>query len=63
MSSFPNLYHGVSTEQSLKSLKSLFKHTADPSSIAAIIIEPVQGEGGFNIVPKDFIRSAQEALR
>jgi 4-aminobutyrate aminotransferase len=52
---FPNLYHGVSTEQSLKSLKSLFKHTADPSSIAAIIIEPVQGEGGFNIVPKDFM--------
>jgi 4-aminobutyrate aminotransferase len=52
---FPNLYHGVSTEQSLKSLKSLFKHTADPSSIAAIIVEPVQGEGGFNIVPKDFM--------
>ena len=38
-----------------KSLKSLFKHTADPSSIAAIIIEPVQGEGGFNVVPKDFM--------
>jgi len=52
---FPNLYHGVSSEQSIKSLKSLFKHTADPSSIAAIIIEPVQGEGGFNIVPKDFM--------
>ncbi|ADJ22786.1 4-aminobutyrate aminotransferase [Hyphomicrobium denitrificans ATCC 51888] len=52
---FPNLYHGGSTEQSLQSLKSLFKHTADPSSIAAIIIEPVQGEGGFNIVPKDFM--------
>jgi 4-aminobutyrate aminotransferase len=52
---FPNLYHGVSTEQSLKSLKSLFKHTADPSSIAAIVIEPVQGEGGFNIVPKEFM--------
>jgi 4-aminobutyrate aminotransferase len=52
---FPNTYHGVSSEESLKSLKSLFKHTADPSSIAAIIIEPVQGEGGFNIVPKDFM--------
>ncbi|AGK58256.1 4-aminobutyrate aminotransferase [Hyphomicrobium denitrificans 1NES1] len=52
---FPNLYHGVSTEQSLRSLRSLFKHTADPSSVAAIIIEPVQGEGGFNIVPKDFM--------
>ena len=52
---FPNLYHGGSTEQSIRSLKSLFKHTADPSSIAAIIIEPVQGEGGFNVVPKDFM--------
>jgi 4-aminobutyrate aminotransferase len=52
---FPNEYHGVSTADSLDSLKSLFKHSVDPSSIAAIIIEPVQGEGGFNIVPKDFM--------
>jgi len=54
---FPNTYHGVSGEQSLAALKSLFKHTADPSSIAAIIIEPVQGEGGFNIAPFDFLRA------
>ena len=54
---FPNLYHGVSGEQSLDSVKALFKYTADPSSIAAIIIEPVQGEGGFNIAPFDFLRS------
>jgi 4-aminobutyrate aminotransferase len=54
---FPNVYHGVSGEQSLAALKSLFKHTADPSSIAAIIIEPVQGEGGFYIAPFDFLRS------
>lgn len=52
---FPNLYYGGSTEGSLRSLKSLLKHTADPSSIAGIIIEPVQGEGGFNIVPRDFM--------
>ncbi|MFA5956033.1 4-aminobutyrate--2-oxoglutarate transaminase [Hyphomicrobium sp.] len=52
---FPNLYHGGSTEKSIQSLKSLFKHTADPSTIAGIIIEPVQGEGGFNVVPKDFM--------
>ena len=52
---FPNTFHGGSTDESLKSLQSLFKHTADPSSIAAIIIEPVQGEGGFNIVPKEFM--------
>ena len=54
---FPNIYHGVSGEQSLDALKALFKYTADPSSIAAIIIEPVQGEGGFYIAPFDFLRS------
>ncbi len=54
---FPNAYHGVSVEQSLASLKSLFKHTADPSSIAGIIIEPVQGEGGFNIAPPEFFKA------
>jgi 4-aminobutyrate aminotransferase len=54
---FPNTYHGVSGEQSLAALKDLFKYTADPSSIAAIIIEPVQGEGGFYIAPFDFLRA------
>jgi 4-aminobutyrate aminotransferase len=54
---FPNAYHGVSSEQSLAALKALFKYTADPSSIAAIIIEPVQGEGGFYIAPFDFLRA------
>ncbi len=54
---FPNIYHGVSSEDSLASIKALFKYSADPSSIAAIIIEPVQGEGGFYIAPFDFLRS------
>jgi len=53
---FPNTYHGVTSEQSLEAIKALFKYTADPSSIAAIIIEPVQGEGGFYIAPFDFLR-------
>lgn len=54
---FPNIYHGVSSEQSLAALNALFKYTADPSSIAAVIIEPVQGEGGFYIAPFEFLRS------
>jgi 4-aminobutyrate aminotransferase len=53
---FPNTYHGVTSEESIAALKALFKYTADPSSIAAIIIEPVQGEGGFYIAPFDFLR-------
>ena len=52
---FPNLYHGTSSAESIKALKALFKYQADPSTIAGIIIEPVQGEGGFNIAPFDFL--------
>ncbi|MGH6802846.1 MAG: 4-aminobutyrate--2-oxoglutarate transaminase [Methyloceanibacter sp.] len=54
---FPTIYHGVSSGESLAALRDLFKYTADPSSIAAIIIEPVQGEGGFYIAPFDFLRA------
>jgi 4-aminobutyrate aminotransferase len=54
---FPNTYHGVSGDESLAALKALFKYTTDASTIAAIIIEPVQGEGGFYIAPFDFLRS------
>jgi 4-aminobutyrate aminotransferase len=57
---FPNEYHGVSTTDSLDGLKALFKYTADPSSIAGIMIEPVQGEGGFNIVPQDFMQALRK---
>lgn len=53
---FPNLYHGTSASESLKALNALFKYQADPSTIAGIIIEPVQGEGGFNIAPADFLK-------
>ncbi|HEY6656515.1 MAG TPA: 4-aminobutyrate--2-oxoglutarate transaminase [Methyloceanibacter sp.] len=54
---FPNSYHGVSSEQSLAALKALCKYPTDASTIAAIIVEPVQGEGGFYIAPFDFLRS------
>jgi 4-aminobutyrate aminotransferase len=54
---FPNTYHGVTSEQSIAALKALFKYTTDASTIAAIIVEPVQGEGGFYIAPFDFLRS------
>jgi 4-aminobutyrate aminotransferase len=52
---FPNLYHGTSVADGIKALKGLFKYQADPSSIAGIIIESVQGEGGFNIAPPEFL--------
>jgi 4-aminobutyrate aminotransferase len=52
---FPVPLHGVTTEQSLAALETLFKADVDPSRVAAIIIEPVQGEGGFYEVPKEFL--------
>ncbi|PHV11510.1 4-aminobutyrate--2-oxoglutarate transaminase [Chitinimonas sp. BJB300] len=51
---FPIELHGVSSADSIKHLHMLFKADIDPKRVAAIIIEPVQGEGGFYSVPKPF---------
>lgn len=53
---FPNEYHGVTSEMSIAQLKQLFKSTIDPERVAAFIIEPVQGEGGFNIASAQFLK-------
>jgi 4-aminobutyrate aminotransferase len=54
---FPQPYRGVTTEQALSDLDRLFHGDIDPKSVAAIIIEPVQGEGGFNVAPFDFLHA------
>ncbi len=54
---FPSAIHGVSVEQALQSVHALFKVDVDPQRVAAIIIEPVQGEGGFNVAPPKFMRA------
>ncbi len=54
---FPIGYHGVSVEESLKSLNNLFKVDIAPSDVAAMIIEPVQGEGGFYPAPNEFMQA------
>ena len=54
---FPTAYHGVSVADSLAAIEQLFKNDIDPGQVAAIIIEPVQGEGGFNIAPPEFLRA------
>lgn len=53
---FPIDLHGISTEQSLGALTKLFKADLDPDRVAAIIVEPVQGEGGFYEAPADLMR-------
>jgi 4-aminobutyrate aminotransferase len=54
---FPSKTSGVTTADSLKALNHLFKADIDPKRVAAIIFEPVQGEGGFNPAPADFVRA------
>jgi 4-aminobutyrate aminotransferase/4-aminobutyrate aminotransferase/(S)-3-amino-2-methylpropionate transaminase len=54
---FPQPYRGITTEQALADLDRLFHGDIDPKSVAAIIIEPVQGEGGFNVAPAEFLRA------
>lgn len=52
---FPNALHGVSVAQALQSVELLFKNDIEPERVAAFIIEPVQGEGGFYVAPAEFI--------
>jgi 4-aminobutyrate aminotransferase/(S)-3-amino-2-methylpropionate transaminase len=57
---YPVEYHGRTAEQSLCALDELFHADVEPSQVAAIIIEPVQGEGGFYPAPPAFLRSLRE---
>lgn len=52
---FPNALHGVSVDDSISALEQLFKCDVEPSRVAAIIFEPVQGEGGFYAAPPEFV--------
>jgi 4-aminobutyrate aminotransferase len=57
---FPNALHGVSVADSLRAIEHLFKADIEPTRVAAIIFEPVQGEGGFNEAPSDFVRGLRK---
>ncbi|MEV8468831.1 4-aminobutyrate--2-oxoglutarate transaminase [Fluviibacterium sp. DFM31] len=57
---FPIDLHGISTQQSLDALTKLFKADLDPARVAAIVIEPVQGEGGFYQAPAELMRGLRK---
>lgn len=57
---FPIAHHGVSVQDSLNALERLFKADVEPEQVAAIILEPVQGEGGFYIAPKEFMQALRQ---
>lgn len=52
---YPNALHGVSVDDALHSVELLFKNDIEPERVAAFILEPVQGEGGFYVAPNDFV--------
>lgn len=52
---FPNRRQGISVDDALHSVETLFKNDIEPTRVAAFILEPVQGEGGFYIAPNDFV--------
>jgi 4-aminobutyrate aminotransferase len=56
----PYPYRGVSTQDALAGLELLFKQDVDPESVACIVLETVQGEGGFIPMPAEFVRALKE---
>ena len=52
---FPNAYRGVSTDEALAAIERMFSTSVAAESVAAIIFEPVQGEGGFIVAPPEFV--------
>ena len=57
---FPQEVHNITTEDAMSGLTKLFKADLDPARVAAIIFEPVQGEGGFYPAPKDLVRGIRK---
>ncbi|MFV3314326.1 4-aminobutyrate--2-oxoglutarate transaminase [Pseudomonas sp. NY15374] len=57
---YPNEYRGVSTEKALVALQEVFDTQIAADRVAAIIIEPVQGDGGFIAAPAEFMRALRK---
>jgi 4-aminobutyrate aminotransferase/(S)-3-amino-2-methylpropionate transaminase len=54
---FPSEFHGIGTDEALRALDRLLMSSIDPARVAAFIVEPVQGEGGFNVAPPAFLQA------
>ena len=57
---FPVAHQGIDVAHSLKALQQVFKADVAADEVAAIIIEPVQGEGGFHIAPPALLQALRE---
>jgi 4-aminobutyrate aminotransferase / (S)-3-amino-2-methylpropionate transaminase / 5-aminovalerate transaminase len=57
---YPNAYHGITPEDALKALQTIFSTQIQPDRVAAVILEPVQGDGGFLAAPPEFMRALRK---
>jgi 4-aminobutyrate aminotransferase / (S)-3-amino-2-methylpropionate transaminase / 5-aminovalerate transaminase len=56
----PYPYRGITTKDAIAGLEELFLREVDPHSVACVVLEPVQGEGGFIVMPDDFPRALKD---
>ncbi|RKL57471.1 4-aminobutyrate--2-oxoglutarate transaminase, partial [Acinetobacter baumannii] len=53
---YPVPAKGISVDAAIESVEDIFSEDIAPHDVAAIVLEPVQGEGGFNVVPAEFLK-------
>ena len=54
--SFPNALRGITVDAAIASVEAILRNDVEASHVAAIIVEPVQGEGGFHVAPPEFLK-------
>ena len=57
---FPNEYRGVTAKDALDAIERAFSTQVARETVAAIVLEPVQGEAGFIVPPREFIQGVRE---
>ncbi|MBV8490517.1 MAG: aminotransferase class III-fold pyridoxal phosphate-dependent enzyme, partial [Candidatus Eremiobacteraeota bacterium] len=57
---YPYEHKGFTTEHALRGLEELFESSVSPDRVAAIVIEPILGEGGFVTAPPEYMRALRE---
>ncbi|MFX7731835.1 aminotransferase class III-fold pyridoxal phosphate-dependent enzyme, partial [Acinetobacter baumannii] len=60
---YPDSYRDVSSDDAIAALEEVFATQISPDRVAAIIIEPVQGDGGFLQAPVEFMRALRDITR
>jgi 4-aminobutyrate aminotransferase len=60
---YPAASRGITTDDSLKRIEELFATVAPPESVAAVFVEPIQGEGGYIVPPADFLPRLRELTK